>query len=933
MIGNGAFRGCENLTNITIPESVETIGNYAFEKCVELVDVTIPKGVTTIGNSAFYGCTSLESVSFPVTLTEIGEYAFYGCSSLEEVVLPNKLETLRYRAFGSCTNLTKIYIPKTITTCTVINSDGPFVNCTSIEEIEFAEGITNIPTYLFAGCDALETFEIPDTVEVIGNGAFRGCENLISITIPESVETIGNSAFYQCVELVDVTIPKGVTTIGSSAFYGCTYLESVSFPITLTKIGDYAFYGCKWLEEVELLHEVTSIGSYAFADCKYLTKIIIPRKTTTISSSAFNNVSDLVIYGVSNSYAQEYATAKGFEFVEREVAATSVVLDQKTAKAKTESTLQLTATVLPNNYTDELVWTSSNENIATVSADGLVTFKNVVGTVTITVTADKVSDSCQITVRDKNSLETPQFTIANVNGGVQIKWEFVDDATGYIIYRREAGGTFSKIAGFADGKTKSYVDKNVTNGTAYFYAVKAVNSTIQSTYTTKGITYKAAIATPTFTVANVAGGVQIKWNFVDNATGYIIYRREAGGTFSKIAGFTDGVTKSYVDKNVVDGKAYFYAVKAVNPNAQSEYTTKGINYKATLATPTFTVANAAGGVQIKWEFVDNATGYIIYRREAGGTLQKIAGFTDGKTKSYTDTNVVNGTAYFYAVKAVNTTTQSAYETKGITYKSTLATPTFTVANVSGGVQIKWEFVEGATGYIIYRREAGGVFQKVAGFTDGVTKSYTDKNVVDGTAYFYAVKAINSTTQSEYTTKGINYKASLATPTFTIANVPGGVQIKWELVDNAIGYIIYRREAGGTFSKIAGFTDGTKSYVDTNVVDGTAYFYAVKAVNNTTQSTYNTQGINYKASLAAPTFTVAKVTGGVQVDWNFVDNATGYIIYRREENGTFSKIAGFTDGKTKSYVDTTAVSGTTYYYAVKAINSTTQSTYNSVQITP
>ena len=375
-------------------------------------------------------------------------------------------------------------------------------------------------------------------------------------------------------------------------------------------------------------------------------------------------------------------------------------------------------------------------------------------------------------------------------------------------------------------------------------------------------------------------------------------------------------------------------MKAINSTGQSAYESKGITYKATLETPQFTVSNVAGGVQVEFDFVDGATGYIIYRREAGGTFKKIAGFTDGKTKSYTDTNVVNGTAYFYAVKAINSTTQSTYTTKGINYKATLATPTFTVANVSNGVQIKWAFVDGATGYIIYRREAGGTFSKIAGFTDGKTKNYTDKNVVDGKAYFYAVKAINSTgtIQSAYTTKGINYKAALATPTFTVANVSNGVQIKWEFVDDAIGYIIYKREAGGTFSKLAGFTDGTKSYIDTNVVDGKAYFYAVKAVNNTTQSTYNMQGINYKSSLATPSFTVAKVADGVQVDWNFVDGATGYIIYRREANGTFSKIAGFTDGKTKSYVDTTAVSGTTYYYAVKAINSSTQSKYNSVQIT-
>ena len=436
-------------------------------------------------------------------------------------------------------------------------------------------------------------------------------------------------------------------------------------------------------------------------------------------------------------------------------------VDLNTSSATLNSigqTIQLTATVTPNNVANKnVIWKSSNTAVATVDENGLVkAVGNGTTTITVTTESGNKTATCQIVV---NALVAPQFTVANVTGGVQIKWDFVDNATGYIVYRREPNGVFQKIAGYTDGKTKSYIDKNVVNGKAYFYAVKAINSTTQSTYTTKGINYKAALVAPTFTVANVSGGVQINWNFVDNATGYIVYRREAGGVFSKIAGFTDGKTKSYTDKNVVDGKAYFYAVKAINGTSQSTYTTKGITYKASLVAPTFTIENVVGGVQINWNFVDGATGYIVYRREPNGVFQKIAGYTDGKTKSYTDKNVVDGKAYFYAVKAINGTTQSTYTTKGINYKAALATPTFTVANVAGGVQINWNFVDNAVGYIIYRRDAGGTFSKIAGFTDGKTKSYIDTNVVDGKAYFYAVKAVNHTTQSTYTTKGINYKAT------------------------------------------------------------------------------------------------------------------------------------------------------------------------------
>ena len=485
----------------------------------------------------------------------------------------------------------------------------------------------------------------------------------------------------------------------------------------------------------------------------------------------------------------------------------------------------------------QLKWTTSNADVATVDVNGVVT---AVGEGAATITG-KLSDkySVSMSVVAEKKLNMPQFTVENVYGGIEIDWDFVDDATGYIVYRRELNGVFQKIAGFIDGTTKSYVDKNVVKGTTYYYAVKAINATLQSKYTSKGITYKAMLKEPKFVLSNVANGVQINWEFVEDATGYIVYRREEKGTFKKIAGFTDGETKNYVDKNVANGTTYYYAVKAVSSTSQSTYATKEIMCEVKLAVPQFTVANTTEGIQIDWEFVDGATGYIVYRREADGVFQKIAGFTDGETKRYIDKDVMNKTTYFYAVKAINSVTQSTYITKGITSKTMLETPQFTVTNVAEGVQINWEFVDGATEYLVYRQDTSGIFKKIMCFTDGVTTSCVDANVVGGTTYYYAVKAINSESQSTYKTQEITYKVALVAPRFMVENTEEGAQINWEFVDGATGYIVYRREVNGMFQKIAGFTDRvTKSYLDNNVTKGTTYYYAVKAINGTNQSTYD-----------------------------------------------------------------------------------------------
>ena len=99
VIGDNAFKHCEFLNRITIPNSVISISESAFRYCKSLKSVTIPNSVTSIGESAFEDCESLESISIPNSVTSIGNYAFEGCSSLESITIPNSVASIGESAF------------------------------------------------------------------------------------------------------------------------------------------------------------------------------------------------------------------------------------------------------------------------------------------------------------------------------------------------------------------------------------------------------------------------------------------------------------------------------------------------------------------------------------------------------------------------------------------------------------------------------------------------------------------------------------------------------------------------------------------------------------------------------------------------------------------------------------------------------------------
>ena len=403
IVGYGVFGDCKSISKIEIPKSLKkfdgtwgrgtNLSYGAFGGCSNLKTVNFEAGSTIVCAALFMGCDGIEEIELPDTITEIGDSAFKNCKNLDRITMNNGIEILESSAFEDCFSLTTINIPNTVKAI----SNSTFQDCTSLTEVHLSNILKEIPASTFSGCKKLTTINFPSTLTTIGNSAFSGCESLPEAILPSGVEKIESNAFKNCKAMKKAAVPDTVSSIGSSAFYGCEALTDITLGSKLKKIESQTFYGCIVLPSIVIPYNVTTIGDSAFVNCTKLTQITVPRNTTSIASNAFSYPKKMTMYGPSDCYAQTYASGKGIKYVTQDIHATSVSLDITEKTAEHYDDFQLTATIAPLNFTDAVVWTSSNEEVAAVSDTGYVEICGV-GTAVITVTAGNVKDACKITV-------------------------------------------------------------------------------------------------------------------------------------------------------------------------------------------------------------------------------------------------------------------------------------------------------------------------------------------------------------------------------------------------------------------------------------------------------------------------------------------------------------------------------------------------------
>ena len=389
---NGPFNGCSSLNSVSFAEGVTSILSHLFENCNGIREIKIPDGVALIGENAFKNST-LTSIDIPGSVTSIESKAFNSCANLISIKLPDSVTAMGTAVFEGCSNLTDVTLPSSRENIMA----STFAGCTALEKLVLPESVKNIRDSAFKNCTALKELVWSKAPELIESNAFYNCDAITEMDIPATVTSVGYQAFYDCDGLTKITIPDSVTSLGDSVFYDCDALTDVKLGAGITTIPASAFRHCDALEQLTVPRRVTAIKDNAFKDSVKFSSITIPRSVTSISANAFSYLDKLTIYGVAGTYAETFAKTNSIKFVDRQVSATSASLDQTALTLNKGASGQLMLTVTPEDFTDEVVWKSSDTAVVTVSDTGLVKAVGV-GTATIKVSVGKASASCKVTV-------------------------------------------------------------------------------------------------------------------------------------------------------------------------------------------------------------------------------------------------------------------------------------------------------------------------------------------------------------------------------------------------------------------------------------------------------------------------------------------------------------------------------------------------------
>lgn len=608
---------------------------------------------------------------------------------------------------------------------------------------------------------------------------------------------------------------------------------------------------------------------------------------------------------------------------------TRFYIERKTGEAGTYSQVTYVGTDVTTYTNISLTQnTTYYYRIRAYNASGYSSYSNEASATTLTLNAPS-----GLTV---SAVSYSQMTLAWTDNS--------NDETGFSIERKTgAGGTFTAIYTSAANAT-SYTTTGLTQGTEYYYRIRAVSGTNYSSYSNEVNATTLTLNAPSNLTAAPLSSTQISLTWTDNSgdeTGFRIERKTGvGGTYTTIYTTAANVT-SYTNTGLSQNTEYYYRVRAYNGSNYSSYTNEANTTTLTLNAPSGLIVSAVSYTQLTLAWTDNSndeTGFAIERKiGSGGTYSRIY-TTAANATSYTNTGLTQGTEYYYRIQAVSGTNYSSYSNEVSAVTLSLNAPSGLTATAIAATQISLTWTDNSgdeTGFKIERKiGAAGAYSQIATVGSNVT-TYTSTGLTQNTEYYYRVRSYNGSNNSPYSNEAGATTLTLAAPSGLYISGISYTQMTLAWTDNSndeTGFAIERKTgAAGTYSQIGTVGASVTSYTSTGLAQNTEYYYRIRAYSGSNYSPYSNEVNDSTLTLIPPSELTADPLSSSEIKLTWKDNSTDeiyfYIEYKIGESGSYTVLTNLSANVT-TYTHTGLKQETTYYYRVRAYNSYGYSQYSN-----
>ena len=306
----------KNSAKKEIREGTTAICYGALENNLGGVTIKIPASMEIIPIEEFYNITALggfdvhkdnkyfESIDGMLYIKNSKTLLVVPTVTSTTLKLPDSTKEIFTNAFGRrCSKLQDLTVPEGVDAI----YDEAFAN-TEIRKITFLGNAHYCGENIFGKNENLIVLDLPEGATMLGADDLKGTNWYLTRGngfVKEENVLLGYKGAFNISSLV---IPENITSIGKKAFLGKNNIEELTLPENLAAVGNYAFANCPKLKEVYIPATVDEIGVGAFGF-----NITFDKETGAVAS--FENVEGFVIKGYTNSLAESYADANGFEFI------------------------------------------------------------------------------------------------------------------------------------------------------------------------------------------------------------------------------------------------------------------------------------------------------------------------------------------------------------------------------------------------------------------------------------------------------------------------------------------------------------------------------------------------------------------------------------------------------------------------------------------